>query len=206
MFPAPYVSAQKTLRVWAVAAIVVCAAGSLVVGTVLLTSGGSTVSHHLYNVTFMVDNKTLTGVSGTAPLRTTTPVLVKVGGENITAVNFTISWQDQSISPLFNPAVSATISGPNGTGASKMVSVSTRGTSFLIPLNNTVPANATVEAQNEGDALNQAGGTDMNATIGMGDWTVSLKVGGPIGPRPGGSIAYSIAVEIEYFVGTAKPL
>jgi hypothetical protein len=206
MFPAPYLSAQKTLRVWAVGAMIVCAAGSVVVGTVLLTSGAPSVSHHLFNVTFWLKNATLTGASGTAPLRTTTPVLVKVAGENITAVNITITWQDQSISPLFNPAVSATISGPNGTGASKSGPVSTRGTSFLVPINTTVPSNTTTEASNADDAINMAGGSDLNATLGSGDWSVSLKVGGPIGPRPGGSIAYTIAVQIEYFVGTAKPL
>jgi hypothetical protein len=191
--------------VWAVSAMVVCAAGSVVVGTVLLTGAPPTAAHHRYNVTFMAQNDSLTGTSGSAPLRTTTDVSVKVAGKNITAVNFTVTWQDQSISPLFDPAVTASIAGPNGTG-STTGRVASRGTSLTVALPTSVPANTTVEASSEQQAIEMAGGSDLNATLGTGDWTVSLQVGGPIGPRPGGSIAYAIAVQVEYYIGTAKPL
>lgn len=201
MYPKAFASAQATLRAQGTIILVVCIAASLFVGVEALGPHGGSAGKYLYNVSYQNATDSMGGPTGTAPLRTTTDVTVVLVYSNLTNVTFTISWMDQTISPFFNPAVSATITGPNGTGSTTN-RVATTGTAFSIPITNSMPANATVEAGSEEEALATAG-ADNNATLGSGSWTVSLDVGSPLGPRPGGSISYSIEIEVEYFMGTA---
>jgi hypothetical protein len=129
--------------------------------------------------------------------------MVAITTTNMTNVTFTVTWRDQSFSPLTNPRVTVTITGPNGTGTTTN-SVSTSGMPALsVTVPNVMPNNTTVEAATPEAALAMAGAGN-NATLGVGQWTVSMMVGGVIGPRPGGSISYSISVSVSYFVGTAK--
>ncbi len=207
MYPVAFHSAQRTIQVWATAGIVVFAAMSFVVGTAMLSGSAPQAAQRAYNVTFMNQTASLQGTSGSAPQRTTTSVDLTVNGSNITGVTFTLSYVDNSISPLFNPSVTATITGPNGTG-SMTGSVPAGGTKITVPVPNVMPANQTVEASGEADALSTAVGNSTDPSLGEGGWTVSLKVGSPLGGifRPGATITYSIDIEVAFFVGTAKPI
>ena len=201
MYPKAFASAQATLRTQGTIVLVVCVVASLFVGVEALGPHGPAAGKYLFNVSYKNETAALTGSSGTAPLRTTTDVTVAIALENMTMVNFTISWMDQTFSPFFNPSVTATIAGPNGTGSTTN-RVATAGTSFAIPITNAMPDNSTVEAGSADEALAMAGSSN-NATLGTGDWKVSLQVGSPLGPRPGGTISYSIEVKVDYFEGTA---
>jgi hypothetical protein len=182
--------------------VVVFGAGvALVGGEALGPHGGGGTSSASYLVSYSNGTQSLSGASGNAPLRTTTDIAVEVTLTNLTNVTFHISYQDNTISPLFNPAVTATITGPGGAGTATD-SVTAQGVDITVTIPNTMPGNATVDAASPEEALAKAA-TGNNATLGTGEWTVALQVGSPLGPRPGGSITYDISIEVEYFVGTA---
>jgi hypothetical protein len=179
--------------VYAIVLIIVTAAATAFVGGEVVGNHGIPASRGLYSVSFMNATESLTGTSGTAP---------QISATNLTNVTFIVTWQDQSFSPLTNPVVTVTVTGPNGTGTATD-RVTTSGMPALsVTVTNVMPANSTVEAGSPEEALAMANANN-NATLGTGEWTVSLQVGNVIGPRPGGSISYSISVEVEYFVGTA---
>jgi hypothetical protein len=75
-----------------------------------------------------------------------------------------------------------------------------------VAVNNEVPLNGTVEATSPEEAVGKATGDVENATIGVGDWTVTIDVGAPLAGRirPSGSITYTINVETKYFAGNAE--
>lgn len=206
MYPPSFLSAQRTIRVWAIVGLVVFGSLSVFVGTTALAGTPHAGGRFMYNVTFMMANKTEPGGAGTAPYLQTTDVTVKISGENITNVSFEISWTDQSFSPFTNPSVSATITGPNGTGT-QSGRVNPSGSKLSVAVPNEMPANATVEASSEADALAKVAINGTNSTLGSGDWTVSLQVGAALGGRiRQGSVSYTIAVQVDYFVGSAKRL
>ncbi len=207
MYPVAFHSAQRTIQVWATVGIVVFGAMSFVVGTAILSGSAPHAAVRAYNVTFANFTDTLPGVSGSAPQRTTTDIDVPVMGSNLTAVTFLISYVDNTISPLFNPAVTATITGPNGTG-SMTGSVPAGGAQITVPVPNVMPGNQTVEASTEADALAIALGNSSDPTLGVGSWKVSLNVGSPLGGflRPGATITYTIDLEVAFFAGVAKPI
>ncbi len=204
MYPAAFQSAQLTIRIWATALIVVFGAAGVFVGGEALGPHGGSGAVYSYNVTFMNMTDSLPGASGQAPQRTTTEVEVTVTGSNITAVVFIISYVDNTVSPIFNPAVTATITGPNGTGT-ETGSVPAGGAEITVAVPNEKPANQTLEADSEADALAIAAGNSTDPMLGTGSWTVSLNVGSPLGGifRPSASITYTIDIEVEYFVGSA---
>lgn len=207
MYPAAFHSAQRTIQVWATVGIVVFGAMSFVVGSAILSSSAPSAPHHTYNVTFSNFTNGATGASGQAPMRTTTDVDVEVTGSNITAVVFMVTYTDNSISPLFNPSVTVTVTGPNGTG-SATGSVPAGGAQITVAVPNKMPANQTVEATSETDALGQAVGNASDPELGNGAWKVSLNVGSPLGGifRPSATISYTIDLSIEFFAGSARPV
>ena len=206
MYPVAFHSAQRTIQVWATVGVVVFGSMSFVVGTAILSGSAPPAALRAYNVTFANFTDSLTGASGQAPQRATTEVEVTVTGSNITYVIFSITYVDNTVSPLFNPAVTATITGPNGTG-SATGSVPAGGADFTVAVPNEKPANQTVEAASEAEALAEAAGNLTDPDLGTGRWTVSLDVGSPLGGllRPGATITYSIDLAVWFFSGSAKP-
>ena len=47
-------------------------------------------------------------------------------------------------------------------------------------------------------------GASNNSSIGSGEWTLAFTVGSALGPRPQGSIMFSVAVSYSYFEGRAQ--
>jgi len=208
MSSALLVGLQRKLRIAAVAVILVGGSGSLIVVGPVLAGPAHHPNMATYNVSFFTVNGTETGASGSANYLSTVTEHVKINGTNLTFVVFKISYTDQSLSPLTNPSVRATITPPNGTvvnGTTASIPVMSSGTSIILGLPNNIPANATVEASSEAEAIAKAGGDPANATAGSGDWTVDLQVGaaafGRI--RPSGSITFTIAVEVQGYEGKA---
>jgi hypothetical protein len=207
VYPKAYGSAQATLRAQGSIVLAVAVIASLVVGTQAFTPHGQGGGAYGFTVAFKNATTTLPGSSGSAPLKTTTDVKITIEAMNqtmyLTNVTFTISWQDTTRSPFTNPTVSATVTGPNGTGSATN-RVMTSGTDIAITVPNEMPENqTTVQAASGDEAVTTAAGTANNATLGVGEWTVSLVVGSPLGPRLSGGISYSIDVKVEYFAGTA---
>lgn len=204
MYPVAFRSAQRTIRVWTIGIGAVLIVALAFAGTTALAGHGGAGSSLTYLVSFSITNDSMSGPSGTAPMRMVTDVPVSIAGSNLTAVTFSISWQDQTLSPLTDPVVSATVTGPNGTGT-ETGRVMSSGTDFTILVPNDLPENQTVKAASEAEALALAS-AGLNATLGAGEWTVALDVGSPLGGivRPGASIAYTITLQLEYFVGSAE--
>jgi hypothetical protein len=198
-------SAQKTIRVLAVALIVVGGIGGTIVVAPALGGGHQGTPMHLYNVTFIMLNATGEGSSGSAGYRSTEVVLISLNGTNITGVNFTVSFQDNSVSPATDPAVDVMIQGPNGTGSASG-RISGGSDVYVVAVPNDPPANTTIEATDEADAVAKAGGNQTNASLGSGEWTVTIDVGAPLFGRirVGGSISYTVEVAIVYFAGKAE--
>jgi hypothetical protein len=197
---------QRKLRTYGAVGLIVAAAGSFVVVEQALGGGGGGASVALYNVTFMINNGTGEGASGNAAFRSTATVQIPISQVNLTMVTFSMTYQDNSVSPLFNPAVNVAVQGPEGAGGATG-SVSP-GQPLVMPVavNNEVPLNGTVEATSPEEAVGKATGDVENATIGVGDWTVTIDVGAPLAGRirPSGSITYTINVETKYFAGNAE--
>lgn len=202
MYPQAYGSAQATLRTQGTIVIVVALIASLVVGTEALSPHGGGGGLFSYNVSYQNVTGDEPGGTGTASISMTTDITITIAASNLTNVTFTISYVDNTRSPLTNPSVRATVTGPNGTGTASNA-VTTQGSDLTVTVPNEMPANSTVQAASPDEALAKAS-TGNNATLGTGEWTISLVVGKPLGPRPGGgTISYTIDVKVEYFVGTA---
>lgn len=200
-------SAQKTIRVIGVALMVIGGIGGTVVIGPALGGGTANTQVHAYNVTFIAMNGTGPSATGSGDYFSTVPVSIGINMSNLTVVTFTVSFQDNSLSPLTNPAVTVTISGPNGTGTSTG-SANSAGVAFPILVNNIPPANATVDASSEGEAIAKAAGNMTDGSLGSGDWTVTLDIGATFFGRirPQSSITYSIEVAFEYFEGKATTI
>jgi hypothetical protein len=201
VYPKAYGSAQATLRTQGAMVLAIAVIASLVVGTQALSAPGPGGGTFPYNVSYQSMTGDEPGSSGSAPLSTTTDVKIALTATNLTNVTFTVSWTDNTISPFFNPTVTATVTGPNGTGTTTD-RVANAGTDLTVTVPNEMPANSTVQAGSPEEALAKASAGN-NATLGTGEWTVSLTVGKPLGPRPNGSISYTVDIKTEYFVGTA---
>lgn len=204
MYPVSFQSAQRTIRVWTIGIGALLVVALAFAGTTALAGHGGGGSAQTYVVSYSITNESMSGPSGSAPMRVVTEVPVAIAGSNLTAVTFSISWQDQTLSPLTDPVVTATVTGPNGTGTATG-RVMSGGTDFTIMVPNELPENQTVKASSEAEALALAS-EGLNATLGSGEWTVALDVGSPLGGivRPGAAIAYTISLQLDYFVGSAE--
>jgi hypothetical protein len=199
------------LRIVAVATLVVLTPLSFIVVGPVIAGPSNHPSLAVYNVTFVKVNGTMPGNSGSASYSSTINEMIAVNGTNLTAVIFTISYVDQSRSPFTNPAVSATITAPNGTvvnGSGSSIPVSANGVTVVFVLPVMVPANATVEATSEEEAIAKAAGGSTNATAGTGDWIITLDIGSAAFGRfrPTGGITYTIAVAVTGFQGKATKI
>lgn len=196
---------QRKLQTLGIVGIVAAAALSLIAVAPALGGGGASgsVSSYLVNYTLMEGSGQ--GASGSAPFLQTTTVSIPVDQVNLTKVTFHVSYQDNSISPLFNPTVTVTVQGPDGGGTSGTVSPG-QNAMFEVPVNNLVPENQTVDATSPDEALQKAVGGDVNSTLGVGDWSVEIDVGAPLGGRirPSGTITYTITLDFSYFEGIAE--
>jgi hypothetical protein len=203
VYPPAFTSAQATVRAYGIVLVIVFGSAVAFVGGEAIGphgGGGGGTGH--WNVAFANASDSLAGATGNAALRSTTDVMVTVNATFITNVTFAITYRDNTISPLFNPAVSATITGPGGAGTASG-SVPAAGAEITVTVPNVMPENATVEAATPEEAAEKAA-PGNNMTLGSGEWTVSLQVGSPLGPRPGGSITYDISVEVAYFIVTVS--
>lgn len=199
---------QRRLQIVGTVGILVAAGASFLVVEPILGGGGPAATLAMYNVSFMDMTGAGPGASGSARFFTTAQETIAVDQANITQVVFHISYTDNSISPIFNPAVTVTIQGPEGSGGGTTSVPGSGSADVQVAVNNLVPANQTVEASSSEDALAQATADAANTTLGMGDWMVSIDVGAPLAGRirPSGSISYTIALDIMYFEGSAERL
>ncbi len=199
---------QRKVRTLGVALLVAAAALGMITVAPILGGGSSGPATALYNVTFMSMNGSAPGASGSAGFLSSADVPITIDQPNLTLVTFHISYTDNSISPLFNPAVTATIVGPDGSGGGQGSVSPGQTLNVPITVNNAVPDNATVEATSPDDAVGRATGNETNSSLGMGDWSVTLDVGAPLAGRirPSGTISYTISVDVMYFEGNATRL
>lgn len=197
---------QRKLQTLGAVGIIAAAALSLVAVGPALAGGPPPSSLSLYNVTYALNNGSAEGSSGSADFFSTADAMVEVVQANLTLVIMHISYTDNSLSPLFNPAVTVTIAGPVDTqGTTGQLSAS-GPTDFMLAVPNEIPTNTTIQASSPEAAIDQATPDDANATIGMGQWTITFDVGSPPGGRirPSGTITYTIVVDIQYFVAAAS--
>ena len=194
---------QRKLTVFAVILLVAVAGISTVALVPTLTTSQGPAGSVLFNVTFLNQSGSFGPVVGNIPYRQMEDITVEVVQENLTDVTFLIAYQDQSFSPFTNPAVSVQITGPEGAGTGGG-SVSTAGSPFPIVIANEMPENQTVEATSEADALAKVTAGANNTTAGSGTWILSFNVGSALGPRPQGSIAYTIEISYSYYEGRAQ--
>ncbi|HEX9710471.1 MAG TPA: hypothetical protein VGB42_10975 [Candidatus Thermoplasmatota archaeon] len=197
---------QRKVQTIGAAGIIVAAALSLVAVGPVLGGGPPATQVGLYNVTFPISNGTAQGSSGSAGFFSMAEAAVTIDQANLTMVIMHISYVDNSLSPLFNPAVTATIQGPDNSGSATGPVPPGQTADFIIAINNDVPPNTTLQAGSPEEAIDQATPDDTNTTAGMGEWTVTLDVGAPLAGRvrPSGSITYTITVDIQYFEGAAE--
>lgn len=197
---------QRKLQTLGIVGIIAAAALSLVTVAPVLVGGGPGPSVSAYLVNFTLVDASGQGASGSAPFLQTTDVNIPVDHANLTAVSFNVSYVDNSVSPLFNPAVTVTVQGPAGAGGTSGPVQPGATATFQVAVNNMVPENQSVDAASADEALQKALGDSGNTTLGMGDWTVSLDVGAPLGGRirPSGTITYTITLDFTYFDAVAE--
>jgi hypothetical protein len=194
---------QRKITVMGVIGLVAAAAISTVVVLPSIHTQGGPAATLVFNVTFANQTGEGPSASGTIPYRQSQDTMVEVMHGNLTTVTFSVTYQDNSISPFTNPAVSVMITGPDGAGSGGG-SVPAAGNVFDIVLPNEAPENQTVEASSETEALAMATGGANNTTVGSGEWTLAFTVGSALGPRPQGSIMYTVSVSYSYYEGRAQ--
>jgi hypothetical protein len=199
---------QRRLQIVGVAGIVLAAGSSFLIVEPILGGGSAGGALAMYNVSFIEVAGAGAGASGSASFLSSAQATVPVDQANLTQLIFHISYTDNSFSPLFNPAVTVTILGPEGSGGGSGSVPPGQTADIQVTINNLVPANQTLEATSTEEALSKATGDSANATIGMGDWMVTVDVGAPLAGRirPSGTISYTIALDMTYFEGTAERL
>lgn len=110
---------------------------------------------------------------------------------NVTGLEYSIDWTDESATPLSDPQVDIKLTAPSGISR-ELTNVPSQGQSIVIRIG-TAPPNVTVMAGSSYDAIQIANASANFSQEAIGEWLITITVGTPSSRNPvlSGEITYN---------------
>lgn len=194
-------------------AIVVMVAGGVVL--VLSIAYGlreASTESNVYEVSFGTVSTEDDPIQGVVTVDNDVSIGQAVHLQSLNMVFVCLSWTDNSMSPLSDPAVMFEVTPANLVDAEgnpvapKRTSVPPGGGCLYFVVNE-LPPNRTVEASSGQEAIDLASASSIDSHAGSGEWEVLISAASARGEKlhPAASVSYTLEFRYQTIVGTAAP-